>query len=102
MNTAHKAFVLSTIATVAVAGFGPVLAQTAPASNQVAIPANVLSITEIETRVKSQGITIKEIELEGLLAEVEGFDAEGRKVEIVLDRRSGETLSHKVKVKRER
>jgi hypothetical protein len=38
---------------------------------------------------------VKEIEVRDLLAEVDGFDAQGREVELVIDRRSGELLSHK-------
>lgn len=53
---------------------------------------------DLEQRARAQGITtVKEIEFEGRLAEVEGRDAQGRKVEIVFDRSTGEVLSHKVK-----
>ncbi len=55
----------------------------------------MLSIGEIESRLTAQGIKVKEIEVRDLLAEVEGYDAQGREVELVIDRRSGETLSHK-------
>lgn len=72
------------------------LAQTPPASKAAeAAPANVLSLGEIESRLAAQGVKVKEIEVRDLLVEVEGYDAQGREVEIVIDRRSGETLSHR-------
>jgi hypothetical protein len=71
------------------------IAQTppAPASN------TVLSIAEIESKVAAQGITIKEIELRDLVVEIEGYDANGHEVELLVDRRSGEILSRKVEKK---
>nr|WP_298724550.1 PepSY domain-containing protein [uncultured Steroidobacter sp.] len=68
-------------------------AQTAP-EPVVKVPANVLSVSEIESRLGAQGIKVKEIEVRDLIAEVEGYDAQGREVEMVIDRRSGEMLSH--------
>jgi hypothetical protein len=61
---------------------------------KVTVPANALSVGEIESRLTAQGFKVKEIEVRDLLAEVEGYDAEGREVELVIDRRSGETLVH--------
>jgi hypothetical protein len=80
---------------VAVAGIGGAAAwaQTAP-EKVVSVPANVLSVGEIESRLSAQGIKVKEIEVRDLLADVEGYDAQGREVEVVIDRRSGEMLSH--------
>jgi hypothetical protein len=75
-------------------------APAAPAAKPTASPANVLSIADIESRMVAQGITITEIELRDLLAEVEGYGADGRKIELIIDRRSGETLSEKVKSKK--
>jgi hypothetical protein len=74
-----------------------VWAQTASVqeSAKVAIPANALSVGDIESRLTAQGIKVKEIEVRDLLAEVEGWDAQGREVELVIDRRSGELLAHK-------
>ena len=62
-------------------------AQTTPA---------LLGLGDIESRLTAQGIKIKEIEIRDLLLEVEGRDASGRKVELVIDRRTGETLSQKL------
>ena len=74
---------------------GLAFAQNPPPPKPVATPANVLSLGDIESRLVVQGIKIREIEVRDLLVEVEGHDAEGRKIELVIDRRSGETLSHK-------
>jgi peptidase YpeB-like protein len=66
-------------------------AQTAPP----AAAAKMLGLGEIESRLTAQGITIREIELRDVVVEVEGRDAQGRKIELLLDRRSGEILSQK-------
>lgn len=81
---------------VAAGGIGAAAwAQTTPVEKAgVTVPANALSVGEIESRLTAQGIKVKEIEIQDLLAEVEGYDAQGREVELVIDRRSGETLSH--------
>lgn len=60
--------------------------------------AGSMSLDEIERRVTAQGLSVTEIEVKGLLVEVEGYDAQGRKVKQVLDRRSGEVLSQKIKL----
>jgi multidrug efflux pump subunit AcrA (membrane-fusion protein) len=72
-------------------------AQTPAASDvqRPASPAGVLSLGEIESRLTAQGIVIREIELRDLVVEVEGRDAKGRKLELLVDRRSGEILSQK-------
>jgi hypothetical protein len=79
-------------ATLLIFAGGVALAQTtAPATS-----ANVLSIADIESRMVAQGITIEEIELRDMVAEVDGRDASGREVELLVDRRSGEILSRKL------
>lgn len=60
-----------------------------------AAAAKTIGLCEIESRLTAEGITIREIELRDAVAEVEGRDAQGRKVELLLDRRSGEILSQK-------
>ena len=71
-------------------------ADTAPVWNaKVEVPAGVLSVGDIESRLGTQGIKVKEVEIRDLIAEVEGHDAQGREVELVIDRRNGETLAHK-------
>lgn len=70
------------------------------AQNTTPAPANVLSLADIESRMLAQGITIKEVEIHNNAAEIEGYDASGNKVELLLDRRSGEVLSRKTKTRR--
>jgi hypothetical protein len=71
-------------------------ADTAPVWNaKVELPAGVLSVGDIESRLTAQGIKVKEVEIRDLIAEVEGYDPQGREVELVIDRRNGETLAHK-------
>ena len=67
-----------------------------PAQSTVAAPTGVLTLAELETRLTEQGISIREIELKEAVAEVEGHDTAGRKVELLIDRRSGEILSRKL------
>lgn len=85
-----------------VSGLSVAVAQSvAPAQPvQADANANLLSLADIETRMTAQGIKIKEIEIQDLLVEVEGFDAQGRKIELKLDRRTGDVLSQRVKDKR--
>lgn len=89
-----RAVLFATVATLAGVGGAAAWAQNAP-EKVVNVPANVLSVGDIESRLTAQGIKVKEIEVRDLLAEVEGYDAQGREVEVVIDRRSGEILSHK-------
>lgn len=63
--------------------------------SMIACALSLLSLGEIETRLTAQGITISEVELRDSVAEVEGRDAQGRKVELLVDRRTGEILSNK-------
>lgn len=64
-------------------------AQTTTAATEV------LSLGEIESRLAAQGITIRELEVEDRVVEVEGRDSQGRKVELLIDRKTGEILSNK-------
>ena len=54
-----------------------------------------IGLCEVQRPLTVEGIPIREIELRDAVAEVEGRDAQGRKVELLLDRRSGEILSPK-------
>jgi Peptidase propeptide and YPEB domain len=63
---------------------------------QTAAPASDgLSLGEIESKLTAQGITIREVELRDRVVEVEGRDAKGVKVELLMDRKTGEILSQK-------
>lgn len=66
------------------------------ASTPAATAAPVLSLGDIESRLTAQGITIHELELRDSVVEVEGRDAQGKKVELLVDRRNGEILSRKL------
>lgn len=60
--------------------------------------AKILSLTDLEQRAKTEGLTVvKEIEIEGMMVEIDGYDAQQQKVELVLHRATGEVLSRKVK-----
>jgi len=63
-------------------------------------PANWIGMAELEQRGISEGITVTEIETKQRLAEVEGYDAQSRKVKLVIDRQTGEILSRRVKDKK--
>ena len=93
-DTVSRRLRTTAIIAVAALGAGASLAQTpaAPATP----PANQLSLAEIETRLASEGLTVKEIEVRDRLVEVEAYDANGREIDLVIDRRTGETLSRKV------
>lgn len=62
-----------------------------------AAAAGLLTLDDIESRVTAQGIQVKSIELRDLLVEVEGRDANAQKVELLIDRRSGDVLSREVR-----
>jgi hypothetical protein len=87
------------LASLAAALAGSAALLTLPASAQQAAapaaPSAVLSLCDIESRLAAQGITIREIELRDRAVEVEGRDAQGTKVELLMDRKSGEILSQK-------
>lgn len=103
--TTHTTFILSRAAAVAAvliaaAGLGVASAQTAPvekpaAKSAAATPVKLLSLSEIESRLSAEGIKVREVEVRDLLLEVEGYDADGREIEVMVDRRSGEILSRR-------
>jgi hypothetical protein len=71
-------------------------ADTAPVWNaKVEVPAGALSVGDIESRLGARGMKVKELEIRDLIAEVEAYDPQGREVELIIDRRNGETLSHR-------
>jgi len=48
-----------------------------------------------EALLQRQGIRVQELEVRDHVVEVEGHDATNRKVEVTVDRRSGEILSRR-------
>ncbi|HEY6642056.1 PepSY domain-containing protein [Povalibacter sp.] len=89
-----KSLRTAVLAGVLVVTGGVALAQTQTTTPVEA--ADVLSIADIESRLVAQGIRIEEIELRDLVVEVEGRDANGREVELLVDRRTGEILSREM------
>jgi len=63
-------------------------------------PSNWRGMAELEQIGISEGLTVTEIENKQRLAEVEGYDAQSRKVKLIVDRQTGEILSRKVKDRR--
>lgn len=80
---------------VAVAGASAVAAQTSPVPTASPTGTPMLSLTEIEAQLAAEGVKISDIELRDLVVEIEGHDAEGREIELVVDRRNGQTLSRR-------
>ncbi|MEX2050576.1 MAG: PepSY domain-containing protein [Steroidobacteraceae bacterium] len=80
---------------VAGAGVLAVAAQPSPVATGSPTGTPMVSLTEIETRLAAEGVKIREMELREFVVEIEGHDAEGREIELVVDRRSGETLSRR-------
>ena len=71
-------------------------AGTAPAA--VTPPSSgkaMLGLSEIEALLQSQGIRVHELEVRDSVVEAEGRDSADRKVEVIVDRRSGEILSRR-------
>lgn len=64
----------------------------AQSGSSPAKPATI-SLADLERVAQNQGIQVKEMKVRDLLLKVEGYDAQGRKVELYLDRRNGEVLS---------
>lgn len=73
---------------------GAALAQTPPA-NRAAAPANVLGLGEIESRLSAEGIKIKELKVRDTVLEIDGYDAQGREIDLVVDRSTGKIVSRK-------
>ena len=97
----HLSCAVLTVAMTLGAASGLALAQetAAPPSTAQpsveAAPSKLLTLTEIESKLVAQGIRVREMEVKDKVLEVEGDDAQGRKIELLVDRRSGEVLSRK-------
>lgn len=70
-------------------------AQTATVPDAVQVPADAMTVAQVESRLTSLGFKVKEIELHDLLAEAEVLDAQGRELDLTIDRRNGEILAMK-------
>jgi hypothetical protein len=105
MTTAKTLPTLLSVALAAAAGLAVAQApvngpeQSAPASAPANAPAatakRTLGLGEIEALLQKEGIKVHELEVRDSVVEAEGRDANQRKVELVVDRRSGEILSRR-------
>ncbi|MGE0628286.1 MAG: PepSY domain-containing protein [Hyphomicrobiaceae bacterium] len=96
----NRSLMYSIFAAAAVAA-SPALADDGPARSQqrqgVENPVRKstdgwLSLDDVRSRLTAQGYRIREIELDDGLYEVEARNAEGRKVELKIDPRSGKIV----------
>jgi hypothetical protein len=59
------------------------------------VEAPLLGLMDVESRLTAQGIRVTEMEVHDKVVEVEGYDAQGREIELIVDRRNAEILSRK-------
>jgi hypothetical protein len=89
--------ILLSMAIAAAAGFA--VAQTPANGPEQSAPAaaakGALGLGEIEALLQKEGIKVHELEVRDSVVEAEGRDANQRKVELIVDRRSGEILSRR-------
>jgi hypothetical protein len=96
MNPNRSKVIPAAIAATCLAALGAVTVHAqvveapAPANNQAS-----LTLTEIEQILQREGIRVTELEVKDRVVEAEGYDAQNREVEVLVDRRSGEVLSRK-------
>jgi uncharacterized membrane protein YkoI len=94
MSKLSRAAVLATLLASA-GGFSQAYGQTPSAATGPAAQQKLLSLGEIESRLAQQGVKMKEIEIRDKVLEIEGYDEQGREIELVVDRRTGEILSRR-------
>ncbi|SRR5690554_2317071 len=95
MSKLSRAAVLAALLASA-GGFSQAYGQTPPpATASPAAQEKLLSLGEIESRLDQQGVKMKEIEIRDKVLEIEGYDEQGREIELVVDRRTGEILSRR-------
>lgn len=81
---AASAVVLVATATIGTSSFSPVTAQARQQSS--------MTFAALERRATALGIRPTELKIKDRLAEIEGWDRDGRKVEVKIDTQSGEVL----------
>lgn len=80
---------------VAADGRGATAASSSTQTPAAAPSTSMLSLAELAQRASNEGIRVEEVEIHGRRLEVEGYDADNREVELVLDRRNGKVLSRR-------
>jgi hypothetical protein len=70
-------------------------APSTPTPSPSAAAQKFLTLTEIESRLAAQGIHVREMEVRDKVLEVEGTSTQEGKVELLIDRRTGEILSRR-------
>lgn len=70
--------------------------QAQPLDGNAAAKPGTIGIENLEEIAQQQGIRVREMKVRDLLLKVEGVDAQGRKVELILDRRTGEVMSRRL------
>jgi hypothetical protein len=94
MKPNRSKLIQAAIATSCLAALGAVSvhAQVAdPSASATNQPS--LTLTEIEQILQKEGIRVTELEVKDRVVEAEGYDAQNREIEVLVDRRSGEVLS---------
>lgn len=74
----------------------PATAATPVAAAPAQQAASMLSLNDIESRVKARGYTVKEMKVLDKVVKIEAHDTRGREFDLLIDRRSGETLYEKL------
>jgi hypothetical protein len=72
-------------------GAAPARSDAAPAASQPS-----MTFAALEDRAIALGIRPTELKIKGRTAEIEGYDASGRKVEVTIDPRSGAVLNREL------
>lgn len=71
--------------------------QSAPLMQRSVSVDNAMDFHELERRALAEVPYIKKMEIRDALLKVDGYDAQGMKVKIYMDRRSGGVLSREIK-----
>jgi hypothetical protein len=98
MNGNRSKLMRAAVAVTSLVAFGAVgaQAQVAPATPAAQAEQATLTLTDIEQLLKNHGVRVTELEVKDRVVEAEGYDAQNRKVEVLVDRRSGEVLWKKL------
>jgi preprotein translocase subunit SecD len=97
MTLSNRLLAAALVGTAALILSGFTLAQQPSSAERTASAQTekLVSLDEIESRLRSEGIRVHELQLRGSVVEVEGRDASNREIEVVVDRRTGKELSRR-------